>query len=326
MPRIPFQRPRRVEWEIMTDRYGRLVAEPFEKGYALTVGNSLRRTLLAIVPGAAVSWVRIDGVKSVETKIPGVKENTVDVLLNIKKLAIQVPSGEAKVLRIDVTGPKDVTGADVPETDVEVVNPEIHLFTIESNTKVTVELGVGMGRGYEAVDRASVATPAGALALDAAYSPITRVSYNVEMSRLGKITDYEKLVLELWTNGSVSPDDALTRASLYLKEHFRPLAAGVPREDEEAEGAEGEAFLRDALGKTLEELALPARAINALKNAELNLVVDLVQKNEGDLEHVKNLGEKSIDEIKTALAALGLSLGMRIDPNVLGALGRGAVK
>ena len=315
MPRIPFQRPRKIEWEILSDRYGRLVAEPFEKGYALTVGNSLRRTLLAIVPGAAVSWVRIDGVKSVETKIPGVKENTVDVLLNIKKLAIQVPSGEAKVLRIEVTGPKVVTGADVPETDIEVVNPEIHLFTIESSAKVTMELGVGMGRGYEAVDRATSSAPAGALAIDAAYSPITRVAYNVEMSRLGKITDYEKLVLELWTNGSVSPDDALTRASTYLREHFRPLAAGVPREDDEAEGAEGEAFLRDALGKTLEELALPARAINALKNAELNLVVDLVQKNEADLEHVKNLGEKSIDEIKTALAALGLSLGMRIDPH-----------
>src|SRR3989475_653591 len=236
MPRIPFQKPKKVEWEILSDQYGRLVAEPFEKGYALTVGNSLRRTLLAVVPGAAVSWVRIDGVRSAETKIPGVKESTVDVLLNLKKLAIQVPSGEPKVLRIEVSGPKTVTGADVPETDVEVVNPEIHLFTIESTARVTMELGVGIGRGYEAVDRATTAVPAGALAL--------------------------------------------------------------------------------------EELALPARAINALKNAELNLVVDLVQKNEADLEHVKNLGEKSIDEIKTALAALGLSLGMRIDPNVLGALGR----
>jgi len=325
MPRIPFQKPKKIEWEILSDRYGRLVAEPFEKGYALTVGNSLRRTLLAIVPGAAVSWVRIDGVRSAETKIPGVKESTVDVLLNLKKLAIQVPSGEPKVLRMEVGGPKTVTGADVPETDVEVVNPEIHLFTIESATRVTLELGVGMGRGYEATDHASAAVPAGALGLDAAYSPITRVVYNVEMSRLGKITDYEKLVVEVWTNGSVSPDDAFARASTYLKDHFHPLAAGVPREDDEAEGEAGDAFLRDALAKTLEELALPARAINALKNAELNLVVDLVQKNEADLEHVKNLGEKSIDEIKTALAALGLSLGMRIDPNVLGAMGRGGV-
>jgi len=326
MPRIPFQKPKRIEWEILSDQYGRLVAEPFEKGYALSVGSALRRTLLAIVPGAAVSWVRIDGVKSADAKIPGVKEGTVDVLLNFKKLAIQVPSNEPKVLRIDVTGPKIVTGADVPETDVEVVNPAVHLFTIESATRVAIELGVGIGRGYEAVDRATTTTPAGAMAIDAAYSPITRVAYNVEMSRLGKITDYEKLVLEVWTNGSVSPDDALARASTYLKEHFRPLSSAAPPEDEEAEGADGEAFLREALAKPLEELELPARAINALKNAELNLVVDLVQKSEADLEHVKNLGDKSIDEIKTALAALGLSLGMRIDPNVLGALGRGVVR
>ena len=181
MPRIPFQKPKKVEWEILSDRYGRLVAEPFEKGYALTVGNSLRRTLLAVVPGAAVSWARIYGVKSAETRIPGVKESTVDVLLNLKKLAIQVPSGEAKILRIEVTGPKTVTGADVPETDIEVVNPEIHLFTIESSTRVTLELGVGIGRGYEAVDRKSAAVPAGSIPLDSAYSPITRVAYNVEM-------------------------------------------------------------------------------------------------------------------------------------------------
>ena len=323
MPRIPFQKPKKVEWEILSDRYGRLVAEPFEKGYALTVGNSLRRTLLAVVPGAAFSWVRIEGVRSADVRIPGAKESTVDVLLNLKKLAVQVPSGEPKTLRFEVTGPRSVTGADVPETEVEIVNPELHLFTLESATKVAIELGVGIGRGYEAAGKKASPVPAGAIPLDAAYSPITRVSYNIEMSRLGKITDYEKLILEVWTNGSVSPDDALTRASTYLKQHWSPLAAGATEEDEEAAAASGEAFLRDALAKTLEELALPARAINALKNADINLVVDLVQKGEGDLEHVKNLGEKSIDEIKTALAALGLSLGMRIDPNVLGALGRG---
>ena len=325
MPRIPFQKPKKVEWEILSDQYGRLVAEPFEKGYALTVGNSLRRTLLSIVPGAAVSWVKIDGVRSVDAKIPGVVESTVDVLLNLKKLTVQVPSGEPKVLRVEVMGPKAVTGADVPETEVEIVNQEIPLFTLETATKVAMELGVGIGRGYEAADRKVAPPPAGALPLDAAYSPITKVAYNVEMSRLGKITDYEKLVLEVWTNGGVSPDDALTRAATYLEEHFTPLAAGAPEEAADTEGVGGEAFLREALAKTLEELALPARAINALKNADINLVVDLVQKGEGDLEHVKNLGEKSIEEIKTALAALGLSLGMRIDPNVLGALGRGGV-
>jgi len=325
MPRIPFQKPKKVEWEILSDRYGRLVAEPFEKGYALTVGNSLRRTLLSIVPGAAVSWVKIDGVRSADAKIPGVKESTVDVLLNLKKLVVQSPSNEPKILRLEATGPRAVTGTDVPETDVEIANPELHLFTIESPTTVVMELGVGVGRGYEATDRKVEAVPAGALALDAAYSPITRVAYNVEMSRLGKITDYEKLVVEIWTDGTVSPDDALTRASTYLRGHFSPLSEGVSDEDEEGAAASGEAFLRDALAKTLEELALPARAINALKNAELHLVVDLVQKTEADLEQVKNLGEKSIDEIKTALAALGLSLGMRIDPNVLGALGRGGV-
>jgi DNA-directed RNA polymerase subunit alpha len=325
MPRIPFQKPKKVEWEILSDRYGRLVAEPFEKGYALTVGNSLRRTLLAIVPGAAITAVTIDGVRSADAKIPGVKESTVDVLLNLKKLSIQVPSGDPVTVRVDVTGPKVVKGEDVPETDVEIMNPEVHLFTVESATNVSIELAVGIGRGYEAAD-AKRSVPAGAIALDSAFSPITRVSYNAEMSRLGKITDYEKLIVEIWTNGSVSPDDALTRASTYLREHFAPLSSAAPEVDEEADAAAGEAYLREALGKALEELALPQRAINALKGSDINLVVDLAQKTEADLGEVKNLGDKSIDEIKTALAALGLSLGMRIDPTVLGTLGRGAVR
>jgi DNA-directed RNA polymerase subunit alpha len=326
MARIPFQKPKKVEWEILSDRYGRRVAEPFEKGYALTVGNSLRRTLLAIVPGAAITSVKIDGARSADTKIPGVKETTVDVLLNLKKLSIQVPSGEPITVRIDVTGPKVVKGEDVPETDVEIMNPEVHLFTVESATKVGMELAVGIGRGYEAADAKAGPVPAGAIALDSAFSPITRVSYNVEMSRLGKITDYEKLIVEIWTNGSVSPDDALTRASTYLRDHFAPLSSAAPEVDEEADAAAGEAYLREALGKTLEELALPQRAVNALKGADINLVVDLAQKTEADLGEVKNLGDKSIDEIKTALAALGLSLGMRIDATVLVTLGRGALR
>jgi DNA-directed RNA polymerase subunit alpha len=326
MPRIPFQKPKKVEWEILSDRYGRLVAEPFEKGYALTVGNSLRRTLLSIVPGAAVAWVKIEGVKPSDTKIAGVTESLTDVLLNLKKLAIQVPSDEPRVLRVEVTGPKEVKGEDVPETGAEILNPETHLFTLEAGARLTLELGVGVGRRYQAAYQPGGGTPPGALSLDAAYSPITRVAYNVEMSRLGKITDYEKLVLEVWTNGAISPDDALTRASTYRRDHYAPLAPGGADEDEEAEAGAGEAYLRDALGKTLEELALPARAVNALKGAELHLVADLVQKTEADLGEVKNLGDKSIDEIKTALAALGLSLGMRIDPNVLGALGRGVAK
>lgn len=320
MPRIPFQKPKKVEWEILSERYGRLVAEPFEKGYALTVGNSLRRTLLSVIPGAAVAWVKIDGVRSADTPIPGVKESTADVLLNLKKLSIQVPSGEPRTVRVDVSGAKTVTGADVPETDLEVINPEMHLFTVESG-RVGMELGVGIGRGYEAADR-KTGVPAGAIGLDSAYSPITRVSYNVEVSRVGKITDYEKLVVEIWTNGAVGPEEALERSATFLREHFSPLRAAPPDDDAD-ENADG-AYLRDALGKSLEELELPARAVNALKAADITLVADLAQKTEADLVDVKNLGEKTIDELKAALAGLGLSLGMRIDPNVLGALGRGA--
>lgn len=328
MARIPFQKPRHIEWEINTDRYGRMVAEPFEKGYALTVGNSVRRTLLSIIPGAAVSWVRIPGVPNAETKIPGVTEDTVEVLLNLRKLALNVPSGEPLTTRLDATGPREVTGADVSEgTGLEVLNPELPLCTLEAGATLAVEVGVGVGRGYvNAAGHPAGTVPAGAIAMDAAFSPIQRVSYNVEASRLGKVIDYERLILEVWTNGAVSPEEALTRAASYMRDHFALLAPpGGPEEDEEVEEA-GEGFLQESLSKALEELPLPARAINALRNAEILTVADLVQKTDAELENVKNLGSKSIDEIKDALAGLGLSLGMRIDPAVLGALGRGGAK
>ena len=325
MPRISFQKPKKIEWEDLTDRYGRLVAEPFEKGYALTVGNSLRRTLLAIIPGAAVAWVKIQGVKDPLTRVPGVKEETVDVLLNVKKLAVHVPSGEPAVVRVVAKGPQEVTGADVAQGGVEVLNPALHLATLEPGGQLTLELGVQVGRGYMAADKHPAGTvPAGAIPLDAAFTPIERVSYNVEMSRLGKITDYEKLVLELWTNGAITPEEAIARAATHLRDHFTLLAAEAPEEEEAQAG--GEDFLRDTLAKSLEELPLPVRAVNALKNAEILTVLDLVQKTEVEVEKVKNLGEKSLEEIKAALAALGLSLGMRIDPSLAGAVARGGLR
>ena len=328
MARIPFQKPKTIEWQILSDRYGRLVAEPYEKGYALTVGNSLRRTLLTIIPGAAVTWARVKGVKDVETPLPGVAESTQDVLLNLKKLAVNVPSGESMETRLEAKGPKAVTGADVSEaTGVEVLNPELHIATLEAGATLAIDLGIGVGRGYVAADRHAAGTvPPGAIALDAAFSPIQRVSYNVETARLGKITDYDRLLVEVWTNGAVSPDEALTRAASHMRDQFALLAPeGGEEEEEEAEGG-GEGSLQESLGKPLDDLPLPARAINALKNAEILVVADLVQKTDADLEQVKNLGDKSIEEIKIALAALGLSLGMRIDPNLLGTLGRGGVK
>jgi DNA-directed RNA polymerase subunit alpha len=325
MARIPFQKPRTIQWEILSDRYGRLVAEPFEKGYAQTVGHSLRRTLLSIIPGTAVAWVRIVGLEDSMARIPGVREDTVDVLLNLKKLAVNVPSGEPMETRLDAEGPKEATGADVSEaTGVEVLNPELHIATLEEGARLTVHLGIGVGRGYIGADHHPPGTvPSGAIAMDAAFSPIQRVSYTVENARLGKTIDYEKLILEIWTNGAVGPDEALARAATHLRDHFSSLAPERRDEEEEEIEAAGEGFLQESLAKPLEELPLPARAINALKNAEITVVADLVQKTDQDLENVKNLGSKSIEEIKTALAALGLSLGMRIDPNLLGALGRG---
>lgn len=325
MPRILFQKPKKIEWEILTERYGRLTAEPFEKGYALTVGNSLRRTLLAIIPGAAVAWVKILGVRDQLAHIPGVTEDTTDILLNVRKLALHVPGNEPLTVKLDVKGPRELTGADLAErSGLRVLNPEIHLASVEKGGQLGVELGVQVGRGYVAADKHPEGVlPAGALPLDAAFSPITRVTYNVEMSRLGKITDYEKLVLEIWTNGAVTPESALTHSAVHLREQFSLLAPDVLAEEEAEEGID---FLQQALARPLEELPLPTRAVNALKHANVLTVADLVQLTEAEVEKVKNLGEKSLEEIKAALASLGLSLGMRIDPAVLGAVGRGGLR
>lgn len=230
MPKVTFQRPRKIEWEVLTPGYGRIVAEPFEKGYALTVGNSLRRTLLSALPGAAVTWAKIEGVKG----------DTTELLLNLKSVAIKLHQDKPKTLRLETRGPKTVTAGDLGkgDPDVEILNPEQVLVVLEKGDKLALEVGIRTGRGYVSAERHE-GVPAGTQALDAAFSPVRRVNYAVEMSRLGKIIDYEKLTVELWTNSGITPDDALIRASQLLRDHFDLLTPeGAEEEDEEeSEGA-----------------------------------------------------------------------------------------
>ncbi len=235
MPRLMFQRPRRIEWEDLTSTFGRMTAEPFEKGYALTVGNSLRRVLLAAIPGAAVVWVKIAGTGPDAERVPGVEEDLANLMLNLKKLVVRL-SGDAEsgTARLEVRGPRSATGADVTGSGVEVLNPELHLATVAEGGRLALELGVRAGRGYVSADRQPEGMPAGAVALDAAFSPIRRANYHVEMSRLGNITDYEKLVVEITTDGSIGPDQAFVQASKLLRDHFDLFTpAGAEEDDDE---------------------------------------------------------------------------------------------
>ncbi len=234
MPRLMFQRPRRIEWEELTPVSGRMVAEPFEKGYALTVGNSLRRVLLSAIPGAAVAWVKIDGVTTPAGTLPGIQEDVTSLLLNVKKVVVRLPDGNPATARVSAKGPRTVTAGDLSGQGVEILNPEWPLATLEAGGKLGLEIGALVGRGYVSADRHGEPPPPGAIPLDAAFSPIRRVNYAVEMSRLGNITDYEKLVVEVSTDGSVSPDQALLRASKLLRDHFDLFTpAGADEEDDE---------------------------------------------------------------------------------------------
>jgi DNA-directed RNA polymerase subunit alpha len=230
-----FQRPRRVEWEDLTSGFGRMTAEPFEKGYALTVGNSLRRVLLAAIPGTAPVWAKVAGVSSDGERVPGVEEDLANVLLNLKKLVVRLPgAAETGTARLEVRGPRAATGADLTGAGVEVLNPHLHIANVTAGGRLALEIGIGTGRGYVSAERHPEGMPAGAVGLDAAFSPIRRVNYLVEMSRLGNITDYEKLVVEITTDGSITPDQAFVQASKLLRDHFDLFTpAGAEEEDDE---------------------------------------------------------------------------------------------
>ncbi len=317
-----FQRPRFAEVTpgSLTDTYGEFVAYPFERGFATTVGHSVRRVLLSSIQGAAVTNIRIKGVMHEFTTLPGVWEDITHVLLNLKEVPFKLHSNEPQTVTISAKGEGAVTSAAIRcNQNVEVVDPNIHIATLGEEGELEIEMRVQLGRGFMTADRNHDETLGlGFIPMDANHSPIVRVNYIVEPARVGQSTDYEKLTLQVWTNGAVNPKEAVSDAALILRDHFLVFA----RQDEDFTEMEmGTATLgveaaNTWLGKSVEELELSVRANNCLRNANITTIGELVQRTEAELMKTKNFGKKSLQEIKDELARIGLSLGMRLEQEV----------
>lgn len=292
--------------------YGKFVIEPLERGYGTTLGNAMRRILLSSLPGAAVTSVKIDGVMHEFSTVPGVKEDVVEIILNLKGLAIKLDSDTPKVAVIDVTGPAKVTGADIKsDGSVEIVNKDHHLATVSEGGRLYMEISIDRGRGFVIAEKNKQPNqPIGLLPVDSIYAPIKRVNYTVENTRVGQITDYDKLTLEIWTNGTIFPDDAVSLSAKILIEHFKLFLSLTDHADTVEIMVEKEEDKKDkVLEMTIEELDLSVRSYNCLKRAGINTVQELVQKSEEDMMKVRNLGKKSLEEVQQKLN--GLSLGLK---------------
>ena len=291
-------------------KYGRFVIEPLERGFGHTLGNSLRRVLINSLPGAAVTSVNIDGVQHEFSTIPGVKEDVTEIILNLKNLSVKLYSDQVKMVEINAVGPCDVTAADIKADDeVEIVNDDLHIATLAEGAQLHMWLSLDRGRGYVSSDKNKTAQmPIGVIPIDSIYTPIRKVNYEIENSRVGQITDYDKLTLEVWTDGSVQPDEAISMAARILTDQLSlfigltdqtmPVGAVEPEEDN----------MGKVLEMTIEDLDLSVRAYNCLKRAGINTVSELVQRNQEDMMKVRNLGKKSLEEVEQKLQALGLSL------------------
>lgn len=291
--------------------YAKYVMEPLERGFGSTIGNSLRRVLLSCLPGAAVTRVRIDGVLHEFSTMKGVSEDVVNLIMNLKGLAVKSYVDEPKTLILDVSGPKEVTAADIKmDADVEILNPDMHIATIDKDGSLYMEITVEKGRGYVLADKNKEnEMPIGVIPVDSLFTPVRKVNFAVENTRVGQITDYDKLSLELWTNGTIAPDEAVSLAAKILNEHLVQFVAltehvqnveimVVPEEDKKEK----------VLEITIEELDLSVRSYNCLKRAGINTVEELIKRNEEEMMKVRNLGRKSLEEVEQKLAALGLSL------------------
>ncbi len=291
--------------------YGRFVVEPLERGYGTTLGNSLRRILLSSLPGAAVTSVQIDGVLHEFSTIEGVVEDTTQIILNIKQLSLKIHSDEIKYLEIDAEGIGEVKAGDIrADSDVEILNPDLHIATLEDDARLHIRLKANRGRGYVSADLNKDADqPIGVIAIDSIYTPISRVNYQVENTRVGQVTNYDKLTLEVWTDGSTRPEEAVSLGAKILNEHLN-LFIGLTDEAKDAEiMVEKEEDKKEkVLEMTIEELDLSVRSYNCLKRAGINSVQELTMKTEEDMMKVRNLGRKSLEEVQEKLAELGLSL------------------
>jgi len=311
-----FQKPKKLDYdpETLTPNYGRFIAQPFERGFGTTIGNALRRVLLSSIEGAAITAVRVEGVLHEFSSLQGVVEDMTDVVLNLKQIPFKLHGSGPKTLYLEKKGPGVVTAADFEEDpDVEILDPTAHLATLSKEGSLKLEARLKKGRGYVVADRnADSDLPLGYIPVDSIHSPVRRVNYHVEGARVGQMTDYDKLILEVWTNGAVSPQEAISLAAELLGDHLRIFSAFETRieEREEAAAPDVDPRLAEMLSKPIEELDLSVRSANCLKNANIRTLGDLVQRTEREMLSTKNFGRKSLDEIKDVLASLGLSFGM----------------
>src|SRR6266699_2918868 len=313
-----FQKPKRLvaNTETLTERYGMFTAQPFQRGFGTTIGNSLRRVLLSSIEGAAITAVRIEGVEHEFSPIPGVVEDATDIILNLKQIPFKITGEGVKTVRLSIDHQGDVRSAQIEtDADVEVLDRDVHLATVSEGGQLNIEMRLKVGRGYVSADKNFDEDLAlGYIPIDSVHSPVRKCNFAVEAARLGQMTDYDKLTLEVWTNGAVSPQDSIGQASKLLKDHmtifinFEELPESA---DEPAERAMSQ--MNEVLNRSVEELELSVRSYNCLKNANIQSIGDLVQKTEAEMLRTKNFGRKSLNEIKEILGSLGLGFGMKFD-------------
>ncbi|MDD5730283.1 MAG: DNA-directed RNA polymerase subunit alpha [Candidatus Omnitrophica bacterium] len=318
-----FQLPKRLECDesSYTNTYGKFSAAPFERGYGVTLGNSLRRVLLSSIEGSAVTSIKIAGVQHEFTAVNGVSEDVSEIVLNVKNLILRSHSKIPKIIHIKKDSKGEIKAKDI-ETDetIEIVNPDLHIATITKDVKFSMEMEVARGRGYVTSEsNKKEEQAAGVIPIDSLFGPVKRVNFMVENTRVGQRTDYDKLVLEIWTNGSISPKDALLYASNILQRHLDIFVnfGQLPEEEEEPEMTKEEVALYEKLRLPISELELSVRSSNCLREANIKIIADLVKRGEDEMLGFKNFGKKSLMEIKQLLGGMGLTLGMQVDPKKL---------